>query len=486
MRKFLGFFGLTTATQLCLLVNQLVLLPLQLSAWGQETTSEWFVILAIANLASFADLGLRSAGHADLVASVHYGDPAAAERFRPVWALTRAVIVIVVAIMLVIQTLLAWRLNKPFEPWGWAITVSLALDTVVIVRGMWLDTLGRFAGVESLFLTMVASRVLLSIVALAQFRAPPEALAWIMALTACGTAIAQAWLLPKPASLAFLSSGFRSLQWRSLAVVRLVIAEPVSNWVRFSLPVLVLAAISGPTYVTTYVALRAIFGLGRQMINQVARYASIRYVQRASEGDLFAKRIVTRAVLLSAFVGMAVSCGVIADHGRVLHIWLHSSDPRTIAMIATSFAVGATVYGYQVSAGVLMRQGDVAGIAWRQYTYLFASFTAALVAWLSGSSVLYLVLLALQEVFIAGLFVQALGIAVARISVMAFAISASLIGVVWTAVALDPANLFSTGTVDATAASLLIAGVVAVVAGGLFAALDLMSSSAVSTSQAPV
>jgi hypothetical protein len=54
----------------------------------------WFVVLASANLVNVADLGLRNAGHADLVASVQAGDQAATQAFRQIWLLTRGMIVL--------------------------------------------------------------------------------------------------------------------------------------------------------------------------------------------------------------------------------------------------------------------------------------------------------------------------------------------------------------------------------------------------------
>jgi hypothetical protein len=105
LKVFLQFFSITIGTQICLAVNQLVLLPLQLRIWGETTTAYWLVILAVANLCSVNDLGLRSIGHAQLLASVRQADSAGAAYFRQIWALTRGVMVAVTAIVLLLPVL---------------------------------------------------------------------------------------------------------------------------------------------------------------------------------------------------------------------------------------------------------------------------------------------------------------------------------------------------------------------------------------------
>ncbi len=60
------FASLAFMTQGILLLNQIVLLPIQLRVWGTKTAAEWYSILAVAGVASIADFGLRSAGHLHL------------------------------------------------------------------------------------------------------------------------------------------------------------------------------------------------------------------------------------------------------------------------------------------------------------------------------------------------------------------------------------------------------------------------------------
>ncbi len=472
MKNFLRFFSLTTATQFCLAVNQLVLLPLQLRVWGQEATSHWFVIIAVANLASVADLGLRMAGHAQLLSSVESADRIAELEFRRIWALTRVLIMGMTSVLIAGQVISSLIETGTFELWAAALTMATALDTALIVRGFWLDTLGHFVKVEALFLGMVSSRILLSILAMLAFHAGPGIIAYLTLVSAAAAVALQAYVLPEPRCLALLANGMRDLRWKSLGIVRFVVAEPASNWMRLSLPVIVLAAVSSPRFVTTYVALRAIFGMARQIVNQLGRYASIRYAQFVERDKAAAENVVIRFTLLSTLAGLAVSSGVIADHCRLFRLWLSSGDPETESLIALYFATGAIAYGYQVVAGVLMRCGDIVGIASRQYAYLIMGGLTAGIGWLSGSAVLYLLILAAQELLLAGLFVGAIGYRVLRSCLAGFALAAVVVLFMWTATEFNLGGLFTKISPAALGGSLAIAAAALVLALLVYVGID--------------
>ncbi len=469
---FLRFLSLTTASQVCLMINQLVLLPLEVRNWGTEQTAQWFVVQAFGNLASIADLGLRNAGHAQLLSSVG-GDRAAERDFRQVWAMTRLVMLLLTGALLVAQIVFSVEGDRPIRLWVGAVTIALALDTLVIVRGVWFDTLGHFNRVEALFLGMAASRILFSIVALLAFNASPAVLGWIMLTTASTGLCAQALLLHSPSSLALSARIWLPGLWRSLAIVRYVVAEPASNWVRLSLPVIVLATMEPPRFVTIYVALRAIFGLARQVGNQVGRYASVRYVQLLPGTAVAAEQVAVRAMLMVTLSSLAMGCATLADHGRLLSLWLHVTATRTETAIALSFAVGAAAYGYQIFAGIMIRSGLVVQVARRQYIYLIASFTMAAVGYMTGDTYFYLSMLALQELLIASLFVALLGHRSILAATAAILLSAGLIGLLWIFITVfNPFGWFDTMDLASVSGSMAAAGLPVIAALVAFAGLD--------------
>ena len=473
MNKFLRFFSLTTASQLCLVVNQLVLLPLQLRIWGPQTTSHWLVVIAVANLATIADLGLRSAGHAQLLTSVQTGDETARREFQQIWTLTRVLMVLLTCALVVGHALLTGA--APFA-WEIAVTVSIAIDTLIIIRGIWLDTLGHFNKVEALFLSLSVGRVIAFLIALLVFHVGPPTIAIVMLVSSIAGAAAQAVVLPQPTSLAFLSGGWRDLRWQCLWIVRYVVSEPATNWMRLSLPVIVLASISTPKLVTTYVALRALFGLARQVVSQLGRYASVIYAQRQEKDRRAAESIVIRFTLLSTLAGLAISTVVISDHGRLFRLWLPATDVHYQSLIALSFSAGALSYGYQIVSGAMTRSGKVISVAVRQYVYLGLSGAAAVIAWSSGSVDLYLLLLAVQEIVLAALFVGALGRRIGRASVAAFSIASILLALLWLAVDLDLAGLFANGIARAVVTTSMTTTVIAAMATLFLIAIDRLSS----------
>ena len=214
-----------------------------------------------------------------------------------------------------------------------------------------------------------------------------------------------------------------------------------------------MAAIAPPAFVTSFVALRAVFGLARQIVVQLARYASVQYVQHCDPGA--ATAIAVRAILASTLIGIAVSSVMLADHGRALRLWfgegLMQSEGLTLA-----FGVGAIAFGHQVIAQVLTRTGRMATAAKRQYAYVLAAGLSVLWVRLFMPSVpLYLTLLALQDLFLAGLFVPALGGAVRRAALAAVSVAGLVLGGLLLLVAANPLDAFYALRPGAVAISLL-------------------------------
>jgi hypothetical protein len=443
MKGLLRFLSLTSATQLCLLASQLLLLPLQLRIWGHETTAQWLVVMAVANIASIADLGLRNAAHAQLIAAVRATDIAAAKAFGGVWMLTRLLFAGVVLALIAAQLLFQILSHQALALWQPLLILTLGLETLLIVRGVWLDSLGHFNTVEATFLAMVASRVALSIAALAFFGAAPMTLALIFLLTAIGTIAGQEYWLRRLPLLGIFAGNLRDIGWNTTATLPLVASEPALNWLRLSLPVIVFAAIADPLFVTSYVALRAIFGMARQVTSQLARYASIIYVQQAGSDRTKAEQIALSAILACTLVGAGVAGLVLADHGRLLSLWLANADPGAASGIAASFAVTVAVFGYQVLNSILTRRGDIQGTARRNYVYIATSLAAAALAIVAHSVPAYLVLLALPEVIIALLYATAFSANVFRIASTHALAAIALLGLLWLAVVADPFGRFA-------------------------------------------
>ncbi|MCB8878171.1 hypothetical protein [Acidisoma silvae] len=433
LKIFLQFFSLTVGTQICLAVNQLVLLPLQLRVWGQTETAYWLVALAIANLCSISDVGLRSIGHAQLLSSVHYGDSSDARYFKQIWALTRGVMLGFTIAVIAGSALVCLTRAEPFQIWPLVLIVTLSLDTLLIVRGSWLDTLGNFRPVEGLFFGMVAFRNIFSVLALLVFHAGPAVLTYVMLGTGIGAVVAQASILKEPKSLGLLVSGWRAVGWHIGGVIPFAVTDPAAGWIRFSLPVMILATMASPVNLTTFVAMRALFSLGRQVIAQLSRFASIRYAEQISHDTDQAEAVMGGFILLATLAASAVACAIIGDHGRLLALWLNGVDPALEPWIALSFAVGAAGNSFQVISATQMRTGQIVRVALCQYIYIAASLVAAAIGYWCRSVLLYLALLAAQEVLIGIVFMSCLRGRLLWLNAGAFLVALSATVLFWLA-----------------------------------------------------
>ena len=460
MRSLLSFLSLMTLGQLCLLFNQLVLLPLELRIWGTATTAQWFVLLSTANLLTIADFGLRSSGHAALLKAME-GDPEETHSFRATWALTRLLVILGTLLFLVYAIVVG--VGGAPSLLALLVIISVGCETLATTRGVWLDTLAQFNRVEASYLTTQASRLLLSVLALLGFRAGPVSLAWIQLCAAIGWLIVQGMLLRAPL-LDFRAGGFRSLRWSLWRDLPLVVADPASNWIRMNLPVVVFGSFMPAAFITTFVALRAAFGAARLTAIQLTRYASVQY---ARENRSEARRtIAIRAVFVTIVLGVMISSLALIDDGRLLRLWLGASNVQDSRAIAAYFGVGALAAMCQIPASILVRSGQIREFAKRQYAYVGLGLFTALLASLLPAAAAYLCSLALLEIVNAGLFVQILDSEVRRASVKAFVLAASVLLGLGAVVTRNPGGVFSaatlTGAVWSALTGLLGLGCVAI------------------------
>lgn len=438
MIKSFQFMSLTLLTQLVLLLNQLVLLPLQVRSWGNGVTASWYAVLAVCALTTAADLGLRTAGHAELVRGAQAPfDKESRLRFSEIWGWIRLAMIVATVLLLAADALyqIGWaRVAWPL--WHGVLVLAIALETLVIVRVMYLDSLGLYRESEGSYLLLAASRFGFASLALVFLHASVATLAWIWLLTSLLGLAIQMPVCRRAGVLSLLEPLPAKLDLRSLVLARYTLAEPCSNWVRLNLPVIVLSIIAPPTVIVTYVALRALFGATRQMVQQLSRYASVEYLGLWREGRAqVAKAHLTFFVLFAALAGASGAGFIVVDNFRLTSLWLLKTDRLIFQTIALPFAAAATFYSYQIVAGLMLRRGEIAAIGRRQYAYILYSGLFALIALLTHSLAIFLLSLFLAEAMIASSFLFVLedredGFAASR-GLLAAAWSAGLVLVLW-------------------------------------------------------
>ena len=401
--KLFQFFSLTILTQGVLLLNQIVLLPIQIRIWGHASTAYWYATLAVATVTSVADFGLRTAGHAELIRYAH--NPAAQQvknEFRHLWAWIRILISVATIALIAVDLFYHCLCAKTRYPlWRAALTIGIALETLLCIRVTYLDSLELYREAEASYLLLAASRLCLAIGALILFHSPPDTLGWTWFFTGVFALAHQSRLCRRLGLLRLFESMPAGLSFKTLAIARHTMADPCSSWMRNNVPVLILSAIAQPLAITTYVALRAVFGAARQMIMQFSRYASVQYVSlRQSHKTSVAEVQITLCVLFAAFFASVLNCIVIADNFRLASLWLVRSDAALYRTIAIIFGVASPFYAYQIVQALMLRFGKVHQIARRQYLYITCLVIFAAVALLTKSVLLWLVLILVADIMI--------------------------------------------------------------------------------------
>jgi hypothetical protein len=402
MKKFAQFFSFAAMTQVILLLNQVVLLPMQIRLWGSSETALWYGAIAFATVTTVADCGLRTAGHVELLRLVRKNDTHARAEFLQVWAWIRLLIVLVTATLLVaglaygaLRGMSTWQLGRAL------LIIAYAFEALLIIRIVYLDSLGKYSSAESSYFMFAASRLVLAVPALLLFRVQPVGLCWIFLGTSVFGLVLQGWLCDIPRELRIFGGFPRRLSFGTCSLVRYTIAEPIANWARVSLPVLVIASIGPDTAVTTYVALRAIYGSARTTIQQVGRVASVevlRLLGRRRKAP--AEYLLFLFLLCAVLIGTALGGAVVLDNMRLLSLWLKHVDRLLFQNINLSFALSSPFYCYQIIVALSFRVGQLALTARRQYVYFLYSALIAASTVIIKSLDVYLALLVVAEILL--------------------------------------------------------------------------------------
>ncbi len=397
------FVSLALMTQVVLLLNQVLLLPIQIRVWGTQVTAAWYATLAVAAVTTAADFGLRTAGHADLLRFTNDpSDTAAKTEFRHLWAWIRILVTLATTTLVVLDFVyIHFAQHAPWPLWRPALLIGIALEIVVIIRVMYLDTLGLYREAEGGYLLLAAARLIIAVAALLLFHAPPAALGWIWFFTGVFAIFQQNRHCRRRGILLLLERPPAGLSWRTLAVARHTLADPLSIWMRINGPVIVLSVFAVPAAITTYVALRAVFGAARTTILQLSRYASVEYLAlRQARKPELAELQFSACVLAAAFFSSAVAGLVLVDNLRLASLLLGKVDLRLYQEIALTFALGGAFYCYQILQALMLRCGEVDRIANRQYLYMLAFVVFGVVAVLARSTLLWLVLVLATDLLI--------------------------------------------------------------------------------------
>lgn len=361
-------------------------------------------MIAISNIVGISDLGLRGAGHLMLRQGGDAADRSKLAEFATIWAAVRLFVIMVTALTIASLYAFEGAARKPLAIWQGVMILAAAFDAIYVVRGGWLDTLGQCTKVERLFFFIVLSRVFLCFAALALFGAAPLAISLINLATGAAGLAAQLRWIGSPRALDLTAGGFADIDRRIFGMLKFSVAEPVSSWSRLSLPVIVLSTFAPPKFLATFVAFRAVFSASRQVASQVARYASVSYVNYLGADMRYAVTLINRSILICASCSLGVAIFMITDGGVLICHLLKDVDSQFLAPIAFSFAFAAGAHASLITASTRTRAGEFSAVAMRYYCYIGISFAFAAVAVVAKREDLYLLFVAIQEMALAIFF----------------------------------------------------------------------------------
>jgi hypothetical protein len=404
LKRLIHFFSLAVMTQVTLMLSQLILLPIQIRIWGQAETAFWNAALALATITSVVDCGLRTAGHAELIKA--NSDPATfpAERlaFKQIWSWIRLLILLVTTLLIGTDFIRGriWNPNAD-SSWHWMLILSYALEAVLVIRITYLDSLGFYRGAEASYFGFAVLRLSVSIPAILLFHFKAAGLAVVFLSTSLVALLAQGIWLRRKVPLLHLNHRFVALSWRSLALARFTVAEPIANWTRLSFPVLIISQIASPMAVNTYVGLRAVFGAGRTTIQQLARVASVEVLKLRIQGHVQrADTLLTLFMTTAICLGSCLSFFIIIDNLRILGLYMKHFDRTLFQQVALAFSLTAPFFSYQISMNLMFRMGELAKVAHRHYGFIACALSFAVVSLFVKSLPVYLALLVLAELLL--------------------------------------------------------------------------------------
>lgn len=399
MKRFMQFFSFAAMTQVILLLNQVALLPMQIRLWGISQTVMWYAAIAVATVTTVADLGLRTAGHVELLKLVQAKSPEAAEEFQQIWAWIRLLVLLATAVVIVADGAYGWWHGMGIAELSRILLAgAYAVETLLTIRIVYLDSLGEYSRAEASYFSFAALRLAMAVPALLVFKIHALGLSFLFLATSLLGLMMQGWLCAVPRELSLFRRFPRRLSFRVCSIARYTMAEPCANWVRISLPVLVITAVAPAAAVTTYVALRAIYGAARITIQQVARVASVEVLRLRTlmQWDK-SESLLAFFIVFAGLIGTGVASGVVLDNLRVLSLWLKHFDRSLFQNINLAFALAAPFYSYQVIVALSFRIGQLLFMARRQYAYVVYSAAFAGAALITRQFVVYLVLLVVGE-----------------------------------------------------------------------------------------
>lgn len=361
----LRFLSIVTLSQATLVAQQLLILPLQIHVWGHDTVAVWLAALALAAIVSSSDLGLKNAGFAAIAAG-ETGD-----KFATIWSVMRLQMLATGLVTMAISfVMFSGRIAPDQTVFLVVLTASSIVETCLGMRTPFLEAFGRISHAESAFLAMVATRLVVGAALIHYLHAGPAILSVLWLSSAC--------------LAVFLQEQFREVRtvaplfgrWKfshireTYADARWSAATPLVLWAQIQLPVITLSSFAPSAIVSSFVALRTLYGLTRLIIQQISRIISIQYTRRVREisadnARAFLLVVAAGVAWLSAGAGLAIFAEKFWLTGPLFDI------PKTpiVYLLILTLGISSTMSVHQLFSLSMAREGAFSTSGTANYAY---------------------------------------------------------------------------------------------------------------------
>lgn len=362
MWRFLSF---ATLSQLSIIATQLVLLPLQIHSWGHEPVALWLSTLALTGILNVSDLGLRNAGFAAIAAD----EPPS--RFATLWTIMRAHMALAtLGVLVVVALWLAPRAGPEGALFLYVLAAAATAEVFLGLRVTFMEAKGLIAPAEALFFMMSATRVAIGAVLIGVFHAGPlpVAILWLVAALAAVfgqslfgfvrrvTPVFGDWRLEN------VKAAYRDAAWSA--------ATPLVQWAQIQAPVLALSAFAAPALVASFVAIRALFGTMRGILQHLGRIASIKFGEWArAKGEGSAHALLLLAGAFSAWLALGFGLALFAENFMLTGKLFALPNNTTVRAIAFTVTFSTVLSVHSLFTLALARFGKFALTGVANYAY---------------------------------------------------------------------------------------------------------------------
>ena len=361
----LRFLSIVTLSQATLVAQQLLILPLQIHVWGHDTVAVWLAALALAAIVGSSDLGLKNAGFAAIAAG-ETGD-----KFATLWSVMRLQMLAAGLVTMGVSfAMFSGRIPPDQSIFLVILTAAAMMENYLGLRTPFLEALGRIAYAESAFLAMVATRLVVGVALIYFLHAGPVILSILWLASACMAVLIQAQFREvRTVAPLFRRWKFSHIR-ETYADARWSAATPLVVWAQIHLPVITLSSFAPAAIVSSFVALRTLYGLTRLIIQQISRIISIQYTRRvrqigADNARAFLLLVAAGVAWLSAGAGLAIFAEKFWLTGPLFDI------PKTpiVYLLILTLGISSTMSVHQLFALSMAREGAFSTSGTANYAY---------------------------------------------------------------------------------------------------------------------